>query len=78
MILTEEHEKYQHYYLEALIDMNIRQVKVYCFWSRRNIEPVKFAYSPLEKDSFLKKKKKNRKKNGATESIDLSNKKRMN
>ena len=31
MILTEEHEKYQHYYLEALIDMNIRQVKVYCF-----------------------------------------------
>ena len=30
MILTEKQQKYQHYYLEKLINMNILQVKKYC------------------------------------------------
>ena len=31
MILTEKQQKYQLYHLEKLINMNILQVKKYCF-----------------------------------------------
>ena len=34
-ILTEKLEKYQHYYLEKLINMNILQVKKYYFTIKR-------------------------------------------
>ena len=40
-ILTEKQQKYQHYHLEKLINMNILQ--------RRVIEQAKFTYSPLGK-----------------------------
>ena len=30
VILIEKHQKYQHYHLEQLINMNILQVKKYC------------------------------------------------
>ena len=30
MILPEKQQKYRHYYLEKLINMNISQVKKYC------------------------------------------------
>ena len=42
MILTEKQQKYQHYHLENVINMNILQVNKYYFI-------IKFVYSPLGK-----------------------------
>ena len=42
MILTEKQQKYQHYHLENVINMNILQVKKYYFI-------IKLVYSPLGK-----------------------------
>ena len=50
MILIEKQQKYYHYYLEILINMNILQVKNWLTSDqRRVIEQGKFAYSPLGK-----------------------------
>ena len=58
-ILTGKHEKYQHYHLEKLINMNILQVKKYYLLIKQKlIEQVKFTNSPLEK-AFEKQKKNN-------------------
>ena len=52
MILTEEQQKYQHYHLEKLANMNILQVKKYYHYEQivetKNVE-ANFAYSPLGK-----------------------------
>ena len=50
MISTEKKQKYQHYYLEKLINMNVFQVKKYYLSDRRRvIEEAKFIYSLLRK-----------------------------
>ena len=49
MILTEKQQKYQHYHLEKLINMNILQVQKYYRVIKEVIEQCKFAYSPLGK-----------------------------
>ena len=48
MILKEKQQKYQHYHLEKLIDINILQVKeLLTFYQRQIIEQSKCVYSPL-------------------------------
>ena len=50
MILLKKQQKYQHYHLEKLINMNILQMKKYYPSNQgRVIETAKFAYSPLSK-----------------------------
>ena len=49
MILTEKQQKYQHYHLEKLINMNILQVKKLPSHQRQIIEQAMFTYSPLGK-----------------------------
>ena len=44
MILTEKHQKYQHYHPVKFVSTNILQVKKYC-----HLEQTKFAYSRLGK-----------------------------
>ena len=57
-ILTEEQQKYQHYLLKKLINVNILQVKKYCLLIKdKLIEQAKFAYSPLK--PFEKQNKNN-------------------
>ena len=55
IILTEKQQKYQHYHLEKLINLNILQVKKYCVLIKI-IETAKFTYSPLGK-AFKKQTK---------------------
>ena len=58
-ILTEKQQKYQHYLLKKLINVNILQVKKYCLLIKdKLIEQAKFAYSPLGKP-FEKQNKNN-------------------
>ena len=50
MILTEKEQKYQNYYPEKLINMNILPFKEILPSNQRQIiEQAKFAYSPLGK-----------------------------
>ena len=50
MILTEKEQKYQNYYPEKLINMNILPFKEILPSNQRHIiEQAKFAYSPLGK-----------------------------
>ena len=50
MILTEKQQKYQHYNLGKLINMNILLGKKYCHLIKGQIiEKAKFTYSPLGK-----------------------------
>ena len=45
MILTEKHQKYQHYHPEKLINMNVKEISP--FNQTQVIEQAKFRYSPL-------------------------------
>ena len=56
MILTEKQQKYQHYRLEKLVNMNILQVKKYYSWSKGIDGTAKFTHSPLGK-AFKKQTK---------------------
>ena len=50
IILTEKQQKYQHYPLENLINMNILKAKKYYLLIKVElIEQAKFTYSPLGK-----------------------------
>ena len=54
MMLTGKQQKYEHYHLEKLINMNILYGKKYCLLikdsnQRQIIEQAKFTYSPLGK-----------------------------
>ena len=42
IILTEKHQKYPHYYLKKLTNMNMKQVKNHYLM----LERAKFTYSP--------------------------------
>ena len=48
-ILTEKQQKYQHYHLEKLINMNVLQVKKYYLLIKKVTEWTNFAYSLLGK-----------------------------
>ena len=53
MILTEKQQKHQHYHHENLININILQVKAYCFLMKdKQQNNLSFAYSPLGKVSL--------------------------
>ena len=58
MILTEKQQKYQQYYLEKFINMNILQIgdEILPSDQRRVIEQAKFTYSPLGKASVKQTK----------------------
>ena len=50
MILTEKQQKYQHYDLEKLMNVNILQMKKHYHLIKRSvIEQTKFSHSPLGK-----------------------------
>ena len=51
MILIKNQQKYRHYYLEKLINMNISQVKKYYHLIKvKIIEKAKFTHFPLGKE----------------------------
>ena len=69
-ISTEKLQKYQHYYQEKLIIMNILQMKKYYLLIEAIIEQAKFTYSSLGKAL----EKETEKQVDATKSLDFSNK----
>ena len=49
-LATENRQKYQHYHLEKLLNINISEVKTYCLLIKNKIiEQAKLANSPLWK-----------------------------